>query len=91
MTMQEIENKIKEYKELQRMAEELSAEMDKIKDELKAEFEKQHTDTITTNAFKMTFKTVKTKRVDTTALKKDMPDVAEKFTKETETKRFTIN
>lgn len=91
MTLQEIESKIKEYKELQRMADELSAEMDKIKDELKVEFENQHTDTITTNAYKISFKAVTSKRVDTTALKKDLPDVAEKFTKETTTKRFTIN
>lgn len=91
MTLQEIESKIKEYKELQRMAEELSAEMDKIKDELKAEFEKEHTDTIIAGAYKISYKAVTSKRVDTTALKKDMPDVAEKFTKATTTKRFTIN
>lgn len=91
MTLKEIENKIKEYKELQRMAEELSAEMNKIKDELKVEFEKEHTDTIITNCYKVTYKTVTSKKVDTTALKKDMPDVAAKFTKSTTTKRFTIN
>lgn len=91
MTLQEIENKIKEYKELQRMAEELAAEMDKIKDELKAEFEKEHTDTITAGEYKISYKVVTSKRVDTTALKKDMPDVAAKFTKSTTTKRFTIN
>ncbi len=91
MRKQEIENKIKEYKELQRMADELAAEMDKIKDELKAEFEKEHSDEITTNCYKITYKTITTKRVDTTALKKDMPDIAEKFTKSTTSKRFTIN
>lgn len=91
MTMQEIENKIKEYKELQRMADELSAEMEKIKDELKAEFEKEQTDTIITTHYKATYKPVTSKRVDTTALKKECPDVAEKFTKATTTKRFTIN
>lgn len=91
MTLKEIENKIKEYKELQRMAEELSAEMDKIKDELKAEFEAENTDTIITETFKMTYKPVTSNRVDTVALKKSMPEVAEKFTKATTTKRFTIN
>lgn len=91
MTLQEIENKIKEYKELKRMAEELSAEMDKIKDELKAEFEKEHTDTIITNCYKVTYKTVTSERIDTVAFKKNMPDIASKFTKSTTTKRFTIN
>lgn len=91
MTIQEIESKIKDYKELQRMADELAAEMDKIKDELKAEFEREHTDTITTTSYKVTYKSVTSKRVDTTALKKDMPEVAEKFSKSTTSKRFTIN
>lgn len=91
MKIQEIESKIKEYKELQRMADELSAEMDKIKDELKAEFEKEHTDTIITNTYKATYKSVTSNRVDTAALKKAMPEVAERFTKTTTTKRFTIN
>lgn len=90
MTLKEIENKIKEYKELQRMADELSAEMDKIKDELKAEFEIENTDTIITETFKMTYKPVTSNRVDTAALKKTMPEVAEKFTKTTTTKRFLI-
>lgn len=91
MTLKEIENKIKEYKELQRMADELSAEMEAIKDELKAEFEKEHTDTIITNTYKATYKSVTSNRVDTAALKKAMPEVAERFTKTTTTKRFTIN
>lgn len=90
MTLREIENKIKEYKELQRMADELSAEMEKIKDELKAEFEIENTDTIITETFKMTYKPVTSNRVDTAALKKSMPEVAEKFTKTTTTKRFLI-
>ena len=90
MTIQEIESKIKEYKELQRMADELTAEMDKIKDKLKAVFEAEHTDTITTTHYKATYKSVTSKRVDTTELKKELPDVAEKFTKVTTAKRFTI-
>lgn len=62
----------------------------KIKDELKAVFEAEHTDTITTTHYKATYKSVTSKRVDTTELKKELPDVAEKFTKATTTKRFTI-
>ena len=91
MTIQEIENKIKEYKELQHMAEELSAEMEAIKDELKAEFEREHSDEIKTNTFKVSYKTVVSNRIDTTALKKTRPDVAEEFTKQVTAKRFVIN
>lgn len=90
MNLREIEKKIKEYKELQRMADELSAEMEKIKDELKAEFEAENTDTIITETYKATYKPVISNRVDTAALKKAMPEIAEKFTKTTTTKRFLI-
>ncbi len=34
------------------------------------------------------YKAVTSSRVDTTALKKDMPDVAARYTKTTETRRF---
>lgn len=39
---------------------------------------------------KATYKAVTSSRVDTTALKKDMPDVAARYTKTTETRRFTF-
>ena len=91
MTLQEIENKIKEYKELQRTADELAAEMEKIKDELKAEFEQEHTDTICTTHYKATYKAVTTHRIDTTALKQARPEIANEFTKESITRRFVIN
>ena len=48
------------------------------------------TDTITTAEYKVTWKTVTTNRIDTTALKKALPDVAERFTKTATSKRFTV-
>lgn len=91
MTTKEIEARITEYKELQRMKEEIEAEMEAIKDELKAEFERQHTDTITTLTHKVTFKEVESNRVDTVALKKEKPEIAKTYTKVVKSKRFTIN
>ena len=90
MTLQEIENKIKEYKELQRISEEATAEMNKIKDELKGEFDRLGTDTITTNEYKITYKAVTSNRLDTTAFKKAYADLYNKFAKPSTTKRFTI-
>ena len=52
MTVQNIELKVKELKELQRMSEELNAEMESIKDELKKEMELRCTDEIITNEYK---------------------------------------
>jgi len=36
------------------------------------------------------YKTVKSSRIDTTALKKAMPELAARFTKETESRRFSV-
>ena len=47
-------------------------------------------DTLITTDTKITWKTVTSCRIDTTALKKQLPDVAAVFTKETTTRRFTV-
>ena len=48
----------------------------------------QDKDTLTGIDWKITWKAVTSKRLDTTALKKALPDVAERFTKESTSKRF---
>ena len=40
--------------------------------------------------YQITWKTVKATRIDTTALKKALPDVAQAFTRETVTPRFCV-
>jgi len=61
-----------------------------LKDEVKQHMTAAGLDTLTGSEHKATYKTVVSSRIDTTALKKDMPDVATKYTKTTETKRFTF-
>lgn len=90
MSMVEISSKIKELRELKRMQEELADEIGGLEDEIKAHMTATETDTITTAEYKVTWKAVTTSRIDTTALKKALPDVAERFTKTTTSKRFTV-
>lgn len=90
MTVASIETKVKEYKELQRMQEELNAELETLKDELKAELETRGTDTITTNEYKISYKTVTSNRFDTTAFKKTHSELYNQYTKTTTSKRFTV-
>lgn len=90
MSIQEISSKIKELRELKRMQEELADEIGTLEDEIKAHMTATETDTITTTEYKVTWKTVTTNRIDTTALKKALPDVAERFTKTATSKRFTV-
>lgn len=90
MTVQNIELKVKELKELQRMSEELNAEMESIKDELKKEMELRCTDEIITNEYKLRYKAVESKRFDTTAFKSKYADLYEQFAKLSVTMRFSI-
>ena len=73
-----------------RMAEEIAATVDGLKDAIKKYMEENQLETLTGNEHKATYKTVTSSRIDTTALKRNTPDIAEKYTKTTETKRFTF-
>lgn len=73
-----------------RMAEEIAATVDGLKDTIKKYMEENQLETLTGNEHKATYKTVTNSRIDTTALKRNAPDIAEKYTKTTETKRFTF-
>lgn len=88
MSINEMEAKVVELKELQRMQEELTAEIDGLKDAIKAAMGER--EQITAGAFKITYKIVTSSRIDTSALKKTLPEVAEKFTKTTTSHRLTI-
>lgn len=73
-----------------RMAEEIAATVDSLKDTLKKQMEAAGVDTLTGTEHRATYKPVISSRIDTTALKKDMPDIAAAYTKTTETRRFTF-
>ena len=87
MNINEIMAELAQYT---RMAEEIAATVDSLKDTLKKYMEENQLETLTGNEHKATYKTVTSSRIDTTALKRNDPDIAEKYTKTTETKRFTF-
>ena len=90
MATNEIITKLTELAELRRMAEELNAEIDAIQDAIKAHMTEVYADTITAGAFKVTWKPVTSTRIDTTALRKDLPEVWEEYGKTTTTRRFNV-
>ena len=53
MNKQELENKVKEFKELKVMAEELQAEMTAIEDSIKAEMTEQNVTELQAGLFKI--------------------------------------
>ena len=73
-----------------RMAEEIAATVDSLKDVLKQQMEQSGVDTLTGTEHKASYKTVTSSRIDTAALKKEAPEIAAQYTKTTNTKRFTF-
>ena len=88
MSNPNMENKVKELMELKRMKEELEAEITAMEDEIKSVMGDE--ETLLAGAFKVDWKTVITSRLDTTALKKALPEIAERFMKQTTTRRFCV-
>ena len=81
--------KVTELQELKRMQEELTATIEAITDEIKAAMGSQ--EELSAGAFRITWKPVTTSRIDTTALKKELPDVAARYLKTSTTRRFCVN
>lgn len=86
----DVTKKAHELRELMRMREEIDAEIDSLKDDLKKEMTAQETDTLRGSDYKITWKTVTSARIDTRALKKDLPEIANLYTKESTTRRFLV-
>lgn len=90
MSAIEMNDKVKELRELRRMAEELNAEIENLQDSIKAEMTARDTDTLNGNDWRITWKAVQTSRLDTTALKKELPEVAARYMKTTTARRFCV-
>ena len=90
MSINEMNSKIKELRELRRMADELAGEIESITDSIKTHMDAEGVDTISGTDWNVTYKAVTSSRIDTSALKKALPDVVERFSKTTTARRFCI-
>jgi len=88
MSAQEIENKVRELRQLQALIEEAQAEAEAIRDAIKAHM--GDSEELRAGEYKITWKPITVARIDTSALRKALPDVAERFTKATTTRRFCV-
>jgi len=70
------------------MAEELNAEITTLQDDIKAVMGDQQE--ITAGAYKITWKHIKSTRLDSKALKVALPEIVDRFTKTTTTRRFVV-
>lgn len=86
--LRNIEGMAQELKELKRMKEELEAEISALEDGIKAVMGEE--EQVIAGAFRITWKAVTSSRLDGTALKKELPEVAARYMKTTTTRRFTV-
>lgn len=90
MSTKEITAKVKKIKALQLKADEINAEMEALKDEVKAEMTAQGVNELTAGVFKVSYKAVTSSRFDTASFKKLHEDIYKLFAKATTSMRFTI-
>lgn len=88
MSVNEMESKIRELRQLQNLIEEAQAEAEAIKDSIKAQM--GDAEELRAGEYRVTWKAVTSSRLDTAALKKALPDVASAFTRQTTTRRFCV-
>ena len=89
MSNPNLESTIHEILDLKRMREELDAAITSLEDSVKAIM--GDAELLTAGAFKVSWKTFTSSRVDTTALRKELPDIAAQYTKKITARRFSIN
>jgi len=90
MSIDAMNAKVQELRELKRMQEELAAEIAGIEDELKGHMIAAATDTLLGMDWKITWKAVTSNRLDSTALKKELPEIAARFMKQATARRFVL-
>lgn len=88
MSISEIESKVRELRQLQALIEEAQAEAENIKDAIKAHM--GDSEELRAGEYKVTWKAVTASRLDSKALKAALPEVVERFTKTTTTRRFCV-
>lgn len=88
MSINEMEAKARELRQLQALIEEAQAEAEALKDALKAAM--GNSEAIQAGEYKITWKAVESARIDITALRKALPDVAERFTTKNTVRRFVV-
>ena len=91
MTKKEIIAQIELMNEWERVIEEAKAEVEAIKDSIKAEMADRDLDELEAGSYIVRYKTVATSRFDSTAFKKTYEDLYKAFLKQYTSRRFSIS
>ena len=86
-----INETMKELAQYLRMQEEIAETVEGLKDQIKAYMTENGLETLASDEHKVTFKAVSSSRIDTTALKRENPAIAEQYSKTIISNRFIFN
>lgn len=90
MTERQIENRIKKLNELAAQRKAIEEQEDQIRDEIKKDLEEKGLEEIQTKSFIVRWKEVISQRLDSKALKSQLPEIYSTYCKESRSRRFTI-
>lgn len=90
MSITELDSRVKDLRELRRMAEELAAEIEAAQDSIKAEMTARGTQEARGTDWRITWREITSDRLDAKALKAELPDVAARYTRTTTARRFVL-
>ena len=91
MSVNELVSKIEALREWEALAAEAAAEIENIKDAIKAEMSARGVEEIEAGQYVARFTTVLSNRFDTTAFKRTYGDLYKAFTKQSASRRFSIS
>lgn len=86
-----IKDIMKELAQYIRMQEEISQTIEGLKDQIKVYMKENGLETLASDEHKATYKAVSSSRIDTTALKRENPAIAEQYSKTIISNRFIFN
>lgn len=90
MSKETMNAKVHELRELRQMQEELVGMIEALQDEIKAVMTAQQTETLTGADWKVTWKAVTTNRLDSAALRRELPEITSRFMLQTTSRRFVV-
>ena len=90
MSQKEMNSMVRKLRKLKQKQSELQAEIDSLTDGIKAEMTARSVDELAGTDWKVTWKAVTSARLDTTALRRELPELALRFTKTSTYRRFCL-
>ena len=90
MSANEMEMKIAKLQEWEQLLEEAKAEVETLKDEIKAEMLNRKTEEMSAGRYIVRWTSVLSNRFDTTTFKREHAEMYKQYTKQTASRRFSV-